>query len=169
MAAMLGREQPLAFPLVLEDYRAMVHVGRQLRVLLAEDNPTDADIVVEALHDVQPGAKVAVFEDGRSVRDHLLDSARGPASGRPDLILLDLNLPGVSGRQLLTLIKTDPTLQTIPVVVLSSSADPLDVSFAYRNCANCYVTKPADLDGFLEAVRKTATLWLDVAELPRPA
>jgi CheY-like chemotaxis protein len=139
-----------------------VHGGR-LRVLLVEDNPGDVDLVVEGLRELP--CDLSVANDGVAALDAL---RRGAAEGRglPDLILLDLNLPRMDGREVLATVKREPTLLHIPVVILSSSRAERDLLDTYRMHANCFVTKPVDLERFLSSVAAVARFWLEVASLP---
>jgi CheY-like chemotaxis protein len=134
---------------------------QEFNVLLVEDNPADVRLLEECLKDIHAHWKVSVAEDGelaiRSLRtDTLL----------PDLILLDLNLRRKSGHDVLRELKADPGLSTIPVIILSSSQAPADVNEAYRAHANCYVSKPGDLDQYLQVVQLIEDFWHKRAELP---
>jgi CheY-like chemotaxis protein len=138
--------------------------GTLLRVLLVEDNPGDVDLVVEALRELHCDLNVA--SDGAVALETLRRSCTDPGSALPDLILLDLNLPRVDGREVLASVKRDPALLHIPVVVLSSSRAQRDLLDTYRMHANCFVTKPVDLERFLASVASVARFWLDVVSLP---
>jgi chemotaxis family two-component system response regulator Rcp1 len=128
------------------------------RILLVEDNPGDVDLIVEALDD--PLHLITVAADGIEAMRLVRTSAR------PSLILLDLNLPKKDGREVLHEIKSDPELQQIPVVILSSSDAERDLLNAYRLHANCYLTKPTDLEDFLALIGGIAQFWLGFAKLP---
>jgi CheY-like chemotaxis protein len=135
-------------------------------ILLVEDNLGDARLVREALRE---GGAAAVLEhvvDGQAALEFL--RREGPHAGatRPDLILLDLNLPRKSGREVLAEIKTDATLRRIPVVVLTSSQSDDDILSVYNLHANCYVPKPADLEKFLTVIQSIEHFWLTIARLP---
>lgn len=142
---------------------------RPTRILIVEDNPGDVRLIREAFQETRNAIEIANANDGVEALDYLY--ARGAFGGarRPDLILLDLNLPKKGGREVLAEIKTDTTLKQIPVIVFSSSSAPADVSGAYRLQANCYVTKPADLDEYFEAISWIARVWLNMASLPARA
>ena len=133
-------------------------------VLLVEDNPADVRLVKEAFLESTGNERLHVCPDGASgIR--FLREADGDKP-RPDLILLDLNLPGKGGREVLAEIKADPDLRRIPVVVLTTSRAEEDIQQAYRLNANCYVTKPMDLDEFIGAVKSVVNFWFRTVELP---
>jgi CheY-like chemotaxis protein len=137
--------------------------GRRAHILLVEDSPTDAMIIREILAQVRARNLLHVVEDGIQALDFLRQ--RGPYADapRPDLILLDLQLPRKSGQEVLAEIKADERLRPIPVVVLSSSREERDIAAAYRAFANSYVTKPLDYQDFVEAVRLIERFWLELA------
>ncbi|RAJ31759.1 response regulator receiver domain-containing protein [Kitasatospora sp. SolWspMP-SS2h] len=135
--------------------------ARPSRVLLIEDDAGDAVLIGEALN--ERGARDLIqVTDGIAALEHLRD----PASARPDLIVLDLNMPRMNGRELLRILKSDESLRTIPVVVLTTSSSPHDISDAYSNHANAYVTKPVNLEAFERAVRSIDAFYLDTATRP---
>ena len=135
-------------------------------ILLVEDNPGDVRLLQEALRECRMDVALAVAQDGVEALDIL--NRRGPHHGarRPDLILLDLNLPGINGREVLFEVKSDPELRRIPVIVMTTSKAEQDVHRAYNLNANCYITKPVDLDEFLHVVRSIEDFWLNVVTLP---
>lgn len=135
-------------------------------ILLVEDNPGDVRLAREALREDLPRDGLAVAGDGSEALAYLRREGPHGAAAAPALILLDLNLPRMDGRELLAAIKADARLKAIPVVVLSSSGAPQDIERAYALHANCFVTKPADLDGFVAAVRAVVHFWRSVARLP---
>ena len=140
--------------------------NRSVEILLVEDNPDDIDLMREALRESRLRNRVSVAENGVEALA-LLRRARTYADApRPDLILLDLNLPGKSGHEVLAEIKADADLRRIPVVVLTSSASEQDVLRSYNLSANCYITKPVDLEDFLSLVKAIDAFWLDVVTLP---
>ncbi|MBC2878631.1 MULTISPECIES: response regulator [Streptomyces] len=142
----------------------MAAPARPYDVLLVEDDPADAMLIKEALLEQGAARNLTQVQDGIAALDHLRD----PALPRPDLIVLDLNMPRMNGRELLAVLKGDEELRTIPVVVLTTSAAPDDVTDAYRRYANAYVTKPVNLDDFTRAVRSIDAFYLDTAtKLPR--
>ena len=139
---------------------------RAFLILLVEDNPGDARLTLEALKESSAHNRLHHVADGVEAIDFL--RRRGPhaAAPRPDLILLDLNLPRKSGREVLAEIKADAILRRIPVVVLTTSQSEEDVMTVYNLNANCYVTKPADLEDYLKTIRCLEEFWLRVARLP---
>ncbi|MFI7385572.1 response regulator [Streptomyces sp. NPDC049813] len=136
---------------------------RPYDVLLVEDDLADAMLVQDALS-ARGARNLTQVEDGLAALEYLRD----PDSTRPDLIVLDLNMPRMNGRELLAVLKNDEELRTIPVVVLTTSAAPDDVTGAYRQYANAYVTKPVNLDDFERAVQSIDAFYLDTTtQLPR--
>jgi chemotaxis family two-component system response regulator Rcp1 len=140
-----------------------------MQILLVEDNPADAELVEEAFRDCPFPYQLHFAEDGVVALQFLRRQGRFAAAPRPDMILLDLNLPKKDGREVLQELKADPILQTIPVIVLTTSDDDADVHRAYGLHANCYLTKPVDLDDFLHKVRSIENFWLTMVRLPRAA
>ncbi|MEU9420880.1 response regulator [Streptomyces sp. NPDC051000] len=145
------------------EHPMMTAPSRPYDVLLVEDDMADAMLIEEALSERGTRNLVQVT-DGVAALEHL----RTPGAVRPDLIVLDLNMPRMNGRDLLQVLKTDESLQTIPVVVLTTSSAPEDVAGAYSSHANAYVTKPVNLDEFERAVQSIDAFYLDIAtRLPR--
>lgn len=144
-------------------------VGKPIEILLVEDEPGDAYLATEALKSAKILNRVHVVEDGVEAMAFLHREGCHSDAARPDLILLDLNLPRKDGRQVLAEIKGDTNLAAIPVVVLTTSSADEDVLRSYNLHANCFVTKPVDLEQFMEIVRKTQEFWLTVVRLPSPA
>ncbi|MDQ0408440.1 response regulator [Streptomyces sp. NPDC048232] len=136
-------------------------------VLLVEDDPGDELMTREAFEDNKIGNTLHVVRDGEEALDFLYRRAGHAEAPRPDLILLDLNLPKYDGRQVLEQIKSDPELSDIPVVVLTTSAAEEDILRSYKLHANAYVTKPVDLDQFIAAVRQIDDFFVQVVRLPR--
>ena len=136
-------------------------------ILLVEDNAGDVRLVREALAGGAVPVRLTVVRNGEEALSRLGHEGAHAGTRRPDLILLDLNLPRVGGRELLAEIKADPCLRRIPVVVLTSSDAEHDILDAYDRHANCYVRKPLDLEDFLRVLRHIAEFWLTVAKLPR--
>jgi chemotaxis family two-component system response regulator Rcp1 len=141
--------------------------GKPIEILLVEDNPGDVRLAVEALRDGKVANRLHIVEDGVEAMSFLRREGRYADVPRPDLILLDLNLPRKDGREVLAEIKQDAHLKRIPVVILTSSAAEQDVVQAYNLYANCYIVKPIDLDQFLKVVRSIEDFWLIVATLPQ--
>jgi CheY-like chemotaxis protein len=140
--------------------------GRPIEILLVEDSPSDTDLTLEALKDFKVRNHVSVVEDGVMALQFLRREGPFAEAPRPDLIMLDLNLPRKDGREVLAEIKKDERLKTIPVVVLTTSRADQDILRAYQLNANCYITKPVDFNQFLEVVRTIETFWLYVVALP---
>jgi CheY-like chemotaxis protein len=143
-----------------------VRAVHPIQILLVEDNPGDVRLTQEALK----GAKVAndmhVAKDGVEAMDYLRRRGEHADAPRPDLILLDLNLPRRDGREVLAEIKADPELRSIPVVVLTTSRAEEDILKAYNLNANCYITKPVDFEQFVRVVQSIEDFWLSVVCLP---
>jgi CheY-like chemotaxis protein len=144
----------------------MTSAGRAIEILLVEDDPGDELITREAFEHNKLKNNLNVAHDGEEGLDYLYK--RGPFRDavRPDLILLDLNLPKYDGRQLLEQVKSDPDLARIPVVVLTTSSAEEDILRSYQLHANAYVTKPVDLDQFINAVRQIDEFFIQVVRLP---
>ena len=140
--------------------------ARPIEILLVEDNPGDVRIAVEALKDCRVPNRLSVTEDGVEAIRFLRGEDGYAGSPRPDLILLDLNLPRKDGHQVLAEIKTDDGLRQIPVIVLTTSENERDVFRAYDLYANCYVTKPSGLDQLVSVMRSIQYFWSGVAHLP---
>jgi CheY-like chemotaxis protein len=141
-------------------------LGRPIEILLVEDNPGDVRLTIEALKEGRVGNHLNVAGDGVEALAFLRRQERYADAPRPDLVLLDLNLPRKDGRETLAEIKTDPDLCHIPVVVLTTSEAESDVLKAYGLHANCYIVKPVDLDQFLQVVRSIEAFWLTIVKLP---
>ena len=140
--------------------------GVPIEILLVEDNPGDADLAREALENSKIRNTLSVVGDGEEALAFLHRSGKYAAAPRPDLILLDLNLPRKSGREVLAEIKSDDYFKRIPVVVLTVSKDEEDILASYNLHANCYITKPIDLHQFLRVVRAIEDFWLTIVKLP---
>lgn len=138
-----------------------------IQVLLVEDSVGDIRLMREAFKDAKVHIHLHVAADGAEAMAFLKREAQHTAAARPDLILLDLNLPKKDGRDVLKEIKESPTLGIIPVVILTTSASEADILRTYQLHANCYITKPVDLEGFLKVVRSIDSFWLSVVKLPR--
>ena len=136
-------------------------------VLLVEDSPGDVRLTREALKDAKVHISLHVVSDGVQAMAFLRHESPFADSPRPDLILLDLNLPKKDGREVLKEIKESASLGSIPVVILTTSASDLDILKSYSLHANCYITKPVDLEGFLKVVQSIDHFWLSVVKLPR--
>jgi chemotaxis family two-component system response regulator Rcp1 len=141
-------------------------MSQPFRVLLVEDNPGDADLTRDTLESGRVELEIAVAIDGEEAIEYLMKRGRHSAAETPDLILLDLNLPRLGGIQVLAEIKKQEQLQSIPVVVLTSSDAEKDIAQSYQVGANSYVTKPGDLSAFIAKVESIQSFWLTVARLP---
>ena len=141
-------------------------VGRPVQILLVEDNPGDIRLIQEALNESDKDCVLSVVKDGVEAVSFMRQGGRYAEAMRPDIILLDLNLPKKDGREVLGEIKGDPDLRRIPVVVFTGSESEEDVCRAYDMYANCYVVKPAGLDGFIKLVNDVEDFWLTIASLP---
>lgn len=141
-------------------------IGRPVEILLVEDNPGDVDLTLEALEDAKMRNHVSVARDGQEALDFLRGEDGFEDKPRPDLILLDLNLPKKDGREVLQIVKDDPALKSIPVVVLTTSSDEKDVLESYEHRANAYIVKPVDFDQFFRAIQALEDFWLTVVKLP---
>ena len=137
-----------------------------VRVLLVEDSPADVVLTKEALRRASIPMEVSTVGDGVEALAFLRRENRYVDAPRPDLILLDLNLPRRRGDQVLAEMTSDPTIATIPVIVLTTSRSEADVSAAYAAGANCYVAKPFDLDEFDDVIRSIEKFWMELAMLP---
>ncbi|NUN47301.1 MAG: response regulator [Candidatus Brocadiae bacterium] len=142
-------------------------LGEPIEILLVEDNPGDARLAVELLKEAKVFNRLTVVSDGVEAMEYLRREGKYKEAARPDLVLLDLNLPRKDGRQVLTEIRSDEKLRRIPVVVLTTSEAEEDVLRAYDLSANCYVTKPVDLDQFVKVVQSIENFWLSIVKLPQ--
>jgi CheY-like chemotaxis protein len=144
----------------------MREVGRPIEILLVEDNPGDVRLTREALADNKIRNTLHVVADGVQALAFLRRQGKHATVPRPDLILLDLNLPKKDGREVLAEIKGNGNLRRIPVVVLTTSGAEEDILKAYDLNANCYVTKPVNLDSFIKVVKSIESFWVTIVELP---
>jgi CheY-like chemotaxis protein len=140
--------------------------GRPIQILLVEDNPGDVRLTIEALKEGKVSNSLSVARDGVEALSFLRREGPHAKAARPDLILLDLNLPKKDGREVLAEIKDDSSLRRIPVVVLTTSKAEEDILRTYDLHANCYITKPVDLEQFISVVRSIDDFWLSVVRLP---
>ena len=139
---------------------------RPIQILLIEDSPSDAKLTISALKLAKVANELHHVEDGVQAMEFLRGQGKYEKSPRPDLILLDLNLPRKDGREVLKEMKEDPEYSNIPVIVLTTSNAEKDVLQSYQLHCNCYVTKPVNFDRFLECVRSIEQFWLSVVVLP---
>jgi CheY-like chemotaxis protein len=139
---------------------------RAIEILLVDDSPTDVRLTQEALQECNLINQLHVVDDGEEAVDFLRQRGRYADARRPDLILLDLNLPKKDGREVLAEIKADDRLRQIPVVVLTTSNNEKDILQAYDLNCNCYITKPVDFERFLNIVKSIEHFWLAIVTLP---
>jgi len=140
--------------------------GRKIEILLVEDNPSDVRLTQEALREGDLANNLSVAKDGVEALAFLRQEGEYHNAPRPDIVLLDLNLPKKSGHEVLAEAKADEKLKRIPVVVLTTSEADEDILKTYSLHANCYITKPLDLDQFLKVVQSIQEFWLNIARLP---
>lgn len=141
---------------------------KSIEVLLVEDNPGDVRLITEALKDAKIHVHISVAQDGVEALALLRREGRYATAALPDLILLDLNLPKMNGHEVLTTIKQDENLHRIPVVIVTSSRADQDIAASYDLHANCFVTKPVDLDQFFNVVEAIRDFWFVIVKLPLP-
>lgn len=137
-----------------------------VNILLVEDNPADARLIEEVFKDTNVNNRIHVAKDGVEAMDFLNKENKYSDAPKPDIILLDLNLPRKDGREVLREVKSDEDLKSIPIVILTTSSAKEDVIKTYRNHANCYITKPVDFDQFLKVINAIEDFWLKVVRLP---
>lgn len=147
----------------METEKSLVH---PIEILLVEDNPGDARLAKEALKDSKLMNTLNIAEDGVEAMNFLHQTGKYSKMHRPDLIILDLNLPKKDGREVLAEIKTDDDLKRIPVVILTISKAEEDILKSYNLHANCFITKPLDLDQFMKVVKSIEDFWLTIVKLP---
>ena len=147
----------------MENYESPLH---PIEILLVEDNPGDSRLAKEALKESKLKNNLYIAEDGVEAMNFLYKTGKYSKMPRPDLVILDLNLPKKDGREVLAEIKNDDNLKRIPVVILTISKAEEDILKTYNLHANCYVTKPLDLDQFMKVVRSIEDFWLTIVKLP---
>jgi chemotaxis family two-component system response regulator Rcp1 len=140
--------------------------SKPIEILLVEDSPSDAALTIEALKAGKIANRLTHVEDGVEAMDFLRRRGKYADAARPDLIMLDLNLPRKDGRDVLEEIKTDQNLKIIPIIVLTTSRADEDILRSYELNANCYITKPVDFDHFIGVVKSIENFWLTVVTLP---
>jgi len=141
--------------------------GKPIDILLVEDNPGDVRLTLEAFKEGRVFNNLHVVNDGEQAMDFLNRKGQYEKSPKPDLILLDLNLPKMDGRAVLAEVKSDPNLRRIPVVILTTSKAEEDILRTYDLHANCYITKPVELEEFISIVRAIENFWLSIVKLPQ--
>ncbi|MCF8034121.1 MAG: response regulator [Desulfarculaceae bacterium] len=140
--------------------------AQPIKILLVEDNPGDARLAQEALKEAKVANELYWVDNGVKAVQFLRCQGEYPDAPRPDVVLLDLNLPLMDGREVLAEIKADEVLKSIPVVVLTVSEAEEDILKSYDLHANCYITKPLDLDRFMDVVKQIEEFWLSIVKLP---
>lgn len=140
--------------------------NREIEVLLVDDNESDVRLTIEALKESKVSNRLHVAEDGEDAMEFLRKTGRHKDAVRPDLILLDINMPRKNGMEVLVDLKNDEDLKTIPVVMLTTSQAEQDVLKSYKLHANCYITKPVDLEQFMTVVQAVDHFWFSVVTLP---
>ena len=143
--------------------------GRQIEILLVEDSPGDIRLTQEALADAKIHNRMSVVNDGIQALEFLRNEGDYADAPRPDLILMDLNMPRMDGRECLEQVKADEKLKSIPIVILTTSEADRDIARSYELQANCYVSKPVDLDQFIEVVAAIEQFWFSIVKLPARA
>lgn len=137
-----------------------------INILLVEDNPADVDLTIEAFQDAKLHNEMFVCGDGLDAQEFLYQRGVYKDKPRPDLILLDLNMPRMNGHEFLQVINKDKLLRSIPIVVLTTSSNEQDVVASYENCANCFITKPVNFGQFFAVIQAIESFWLTVVKLP---
>ena len=140
---------------------------QQIHILLVDDNEGDIILTREALEDARIINKVSIAYDGMEALSFLRACVASGKRLMPDLILLDINLPKMDGTELLSIVKSDPDLKRIPVIMLTTSSAEKDILASYDNYANCYITKPVDLNRFMDVVRTIEDFWISIVKLPK--
>ncbi|MDP6113225.1 MAG: response regulator [Planctomycetota bacterium] len=144
-------------------------MSRKIRVLMADDSPSDVDLTMLAFEEAGIDIDIDVVSNGEQAMDFLRQRGKYAEAQRPDFILLDLNMPRLTGQEVLQRINKDDDLGMIPVVVLSTSETGEDIGLAYSNGANAYITKPVDYQEFIDVVKTINEFWFRIAKLPLPA
>lgn len=139
---------------------------QDLEILLVEDNEGDIRLTIEAFKEAKITNQVKVVRDGEEALDYLRKQGSYAGVQSPDIILLDINLPKIDGKEVLHIMKNDPVLKSIPVIMLTTSSADSDVQESYYNHANCYVIKPVDLNKFMDVIRSIEDYWVSIVKLP---
>jgi DNA-binding response OmpR family regulator len=141
-------------------------MNKEVNILLVEDNEGDIVLTLEALKEAKFTNGIYVVKDGEEALQYLRKEGRFEKAETPDLILLDINLPRLDGKEVLSEIKKDEKLMVIPVVMLTTSDSEKDIMESYHNHANCYITKPVDFHKFMEVVHVIKNFWISIVQLP---
>ena len=139
---------------------------QDLEILLVEDNEGDIRLTIEAFKEAKIRNQIKVVRDGEEALDYLRKQGNYVNALSPDIILLDINLPKIDGKEVLSTMKNDPVLKSIPVIMLTTSSADSDIEESYSNHANCYVIKPVDLNKFMDVVRSIEDYWVSIVKLP---
>ena len=142
---------------------------QEIHILLVDDNEGDVLLTKEALEEAKIVNRISVAYDGMEALRFLKKEPPFRDQETPDLILLDINLPKMDGTEVLGIIKSDPVLKRIPVIMLTTSSSEKDIMTSYNNYANCYITKPVDLERFMDVVRTIEDFWISIVKLPKSA
>jgi chemotaxis family two-component system response regulator Rcp1 len=142
-------------------------VMKPLEILLVEDNPGDVRLMMEALTLGETFNTFSIVSNGKDAMDFLRKTGKYEDAFRPDIILLDLNLPKKDGREVLQDVKSDPTLSSIPIIVLTTSQEEQDIARSYERQANCYISKPVDFEQFKHVVKSLENFWFNLVQLPQ--
>ena len=144
-----------------------MHLPKPIHILLVEDNEGDIYLTLEAFKDGKFKNSISVVRDGAEALQYLLKEGKHQEAETPDLILLDINLPKMDGKEVLKVIKNHEALKSIPVIMLTTSSSETDIMDSYNGHANCYVVKPVKLETFLSVVRTIENFWISIVTLPR--
>ena len=147
--------------------KGIVNIMNPIHILLVEDNEGDIILTMEALNEGKITNKISVARDGEQAIMFLNKEGDYHDAERPDLILLDINLPRIDGKEVLTYVKNNSVLKSIPVVMLTTTSSEKDILESYRNYANCYISKPVDLNKFFDVVQKIENFWISIVHLPK--
>ena len=139
---------------------------KPIHILLVEDNEGDVVLTKEALEEISINITLSVLKDGKQAIDFLNHIGEDTDLTFPDLMLLDINLPKKNGHEVLQYVKENEKFKHIPVIMLTTSSSERDINLSYTNHANCYITKPSDVDEYIEALSATANFWLNICKLP---
>ena len=139
---------------------------KEVHILLVEDNEGDILLITEAFQERRIVNRITVLKDGKQAIDYLTAEAAKENPDLPDLLLLDVNLPKKNGHEVLQFIKENDSLKQIPVIMLTTSSSPADINLSYKNYANCYITKPVEVDEFMTAIGKIENFWINLVKLP---
>ncbi len=141
-------------------------IKKTVHILLVEDNEGDIMLTKEILEEIAMDITLSVIKDGKQAIDFLNQNEEYKSASLPDLILLDINLPKKNGHEVLKYVKENEKLKHIPIIMLTTSSSEQDINLTYFNHANCYITKPSDVNEYIEAISAIVNFWLNICELP---